>query len=466
MLIISYRHAMLAAAVVVNLAWAADESAPQYVVGSWVNVRAQAAADGAVIDQIIVNTPVRLANAAAGNGFCEIGYGADKRGFVACRLLGEKPLSLLEVDTPEINGKSNPAYSATRAFWIQPSVDRLLAAGQYFESTMLKPRELEAERKAAKESGGVVKVRRFPIPEFEAMKAQLKSGVMGSLADPPTLPYGPFKLNYQSMPKWADIKAIVGSAKNNADFYNALLKFSFVGSWSLRNQPGDFFRLLELPPIKKSHFREVNQVISPDVMPETASSLFGIPYMAVVKGTPSWVPPGHYSGDDPGYIFGAWDVGAIETHLVSPIRRHTVHSDGTLHSESSSVPGGRFPPPDTDGYNDCKEGFAWGESDKVVNHPPLFYYFSKHDLPRKKATVNRKKSKFPVAGFIGAETFRFDVDGDGVDDIVVWVGTRPPDVEAINPPELAQADYRVVFFNIAGEWHLLLVDVVTYSCGC
>ena len=128
--------------------------------------------------------------------------------------------------------------------------------------------------------------------------------------------------------------------------------------------------------------------------------------------------------------------------------------------------GGRFPHPDTDGYNDCKEGFAWGESDKVVNHPPLFYYFSKHDLPRKKATVNRKKSKFPVAGFIGAETFRFDVDGDGVDDIVVWVGTRPPDVEAINPPELAQADYRVVFFNIAGEWHLLLVDVVTYACGC
>ena len=141
-------------------------------------------------------------------------------------------------------------------------------------------------------------------------------------------------------------------------------------------------------------------------------------------------------------IFGGWDVGMVETTLVSPVIKHTVLQGGAIRSEASAIHGGRFLNPDADG-GACHIGYAWDDSGGTPQNSTLvsmkkresglFYYFSKDKLPRSKAKVVRSKSHFAAAGFTSAETFRFDLDGDAVDDILVWEGTGISE-QAINDP--------------------------------
>lgn len=459
--------AMFANIVLANNEAARSASEQRYVIGSWVNVRSMPAANAAVIDHVIVNTPVVVANDEAGNGFCEIAYAGGKRGHVTCRLIGDKPLSLQEVGLPHsANGEPNPSYSAPRAFWIEPSVDRLMVAGKYFETVMLKPEELMAEQKPPAEHGERAKVRRFPIPEYEAMKERLRNGVVGFL--------GANDRDIR-LAKWQAIKDIAasnpaaGGLTSEGQSIRNLFRF-----WGHRDTPMDLIRALELPSIKQSYFRDAGKILPPFATTETASVVFGTPYRAVVKSGPKWIPAGHYSD---GYLFGAWDVGAVETRLVSTVHKHTIFRDGKILSEASDVPGGRFPDTDADG-GDCDIGFSWGDAGASILRatfgkiPPvkkpgesLFYYFSKDRLADSPASVVRSKTKFSYAGFIKAETFLIDVDRDGVGDILVWEGTGVSE-QPIWDPGSAQANYRIIFFNVDGEWHLFLVDEFLYGCGC
>lgn len=64
-----------------------------------------------------------------------------------------------------------------------------------------------------------------------------------------------------------------------------------------------------------------------------------------------------------------------------------------------------------------------------------------------------------------AEILRVDVDRDGRDDILVWEGTGVSN-QAIHDPGSALATYRLIFFNVGGAWHLLLVDEFLHGYGC
>jgi SH3-like domain-containing protein len=76
---------------------AAADGAQRWVVGSYVNIRAQAAKDAEVVDHLVANTPVTLLNSNA--DFCEISWGNNQQGFIACKLLGEQALNLAEIGT-------------------------------------------------------------------------------------------------------------------------------------------------------------------------------------------------------------------------------------------------------------------------------------------------------------------------------------------------------------------------------
>lgn len=424
----------------------------QYVYGSWVNVRSLPATDASVIDHIIVNTPVRVANDATTNGFCEITYEERKQGYVACRLLGDKPLSLEDIDKPYDASGRNPLYSPTRAFWIQPTVERLFAAGQYFEATKLKPGELDAERKSAKEAGKLTMLQRFPIPEYEAMKKRMQQGTMGVLGDD----------HWPPPEKWQVLK------KKAAD---NLVEGRFTVFFGLERQDYiELIRALELPPTKQSYFRNANQPIPLDVTTETASALFGIPYRAEVKSGPRWIPPGHYDDDDAYFLLGAWDIGEIESHLVSPALKHTLLRNSKMRTETTDVRRSRFPQSNADS-DDCHEGFSSGDAGAALSAMSdmkpgqrLYYFFTKAPLPYDKANVIRSKNKFSAARFTEAETFRFDIDHDGIDDIFVWEGTGISRSQLFTP--ISAPYFRMFFFNIDGEWFLFGIDEFIYACGC
>lgn len=449
------------------LALSADAGTPpqHYITGSWVNVRKHDAPDAPVIDHVSVNTPVRRTGSASSHGFCEVEYGPRERGYVACKFLGDTPLRLIDVDQPELNGKPNPNYSPPRAFWIQPSVGRLITAAGHFDSIMSKPGVSAAEINSSQQPQKLTTTRRFLIPELEAMKARLATGVIATAFDiQDRWSVGPPKT-----PKWKDIKA--AQANKSSKFPDNDVRDLFQ-SWGSRDTPMALIQELELPATRASWFTSQKQVLPPYVSTETASFLLEVPYQARVEGGPTWVPGGRYN--DMGYVFGAWDVGVVRTNLVAPVNKHTVFRDGTVRSEPSIVPGGRFPEPDADG-SECSVGFSWGDGDAAIQRAVtgsskgagnrLFYYYSVDNVPKHKARVTRSRAAFVVQGFVRAETFRFDLDGDDTDDILVWEGFGTSE-QSIHDPGHPQAHYRMVFFNIAGEWHLYLVDEYVYGCGC
>lgn len=459
--------------------FAADEAPggawPQkYVSGSWVNVRAAPAAESEVIDHVIVNTPVRVTNDAAGKGYCGVRYAEaeqEKTGYLACRLIGEQPLQIAEVGAEYRDQQPNPDYSAPRAFWLDPGVERLRAAGLHFEKTMLKPEERAAERPQSEESGATSeppRLRRFPIPEYEAMKARLEKGVMGKRQS---------VANYleKVFVPWSEVlaagRAAAGRRQQGID---SVADDVFGGNWSPSAVRLDVVEAIELPAVTASFFSSGEGLLHPSANTEMVSALLGIPYRAKVKSGPKWIPAGHYSD---GYLFGAWDVGAVETRLISPVKSISLYRDGRTVAKASEVPGGVFSDPDADGGG-CHIGYSFGDAGTALRRavagggpvPALrdekvMSFYSLQDLPGKKAKVVKTRQPMSVAHFIRAETLSYDLDHDGVADIFLWEGTGRSNQE-IHDPGTPQAYYRLVLFNIAGEWRLFIVDEFNYGCGC
>ena len=160
---------------------------------------------------------------------------------------------------------------------------------------------------------------RYPIPEYEAMKSRLNNGVMGFIS---TNKYD----SYQPMPRWETLRTLAAKVPRAKGFIVEDESISnLFRIWGQRDAPIELILALKLPVVKKSYFQDSAQLLPPFVTTETASAKFNIPYRAVVKSGPKWIPPGHYND---GYIFGAWDVGAVQTNLVTPVKKFTVHRDG------------------------------------------------------------------------------------------------------------------------------------------
>ncbi len=408
----------------------AQPNTTQYVQGSWVNVRGTAAADGPILTRLTTNSPVQLQ--ATGPRACEVSFGTPaQRGFIACALLGPRPLALADVELPTgPDGTPNPAASPLRAFWIAPSAARLVAAGDHFWQTQLKPAQQAAERQfentPTASPDKPAPLVRFAVPEFEAMKEKLKVGVVAG-NDAPGV-----------WPEW-------GTAETATSFYGA-------ANGLLR---------VQLPAVKPSLFRDARQLDGPTSDVEGVSERFRVRERIKVLRGPSWgvsEAREFYARYD-----GAWDVGAMEVALEQPVVEHVVGRNGLMGAAHTRLVT-QLNPHGSD--NGCPDGLSWrsrGDT-PLPGRPrvksPLFHFlvpqaltFTQADIRSQTLRVTDAPDDQDYERITRLVLHLVDLDADGVPDFALLEGWRPGYLNT----QVRGTD-RVLLANIAGRWRLLATD--------
>jgi hypothetical protein len=342
----------------------------------------------------------------------------------------------------------NPQYSPPRAFWISPSMRALLNAGEYFERTLLSNNQDKLEHSFFEETEPPPIVR-YPVPEFEAMKALLEKGIVaGSSEDPPLLDCAQVRARNMAG-NWQ------GEQINTLEEWLEKLYFYSFDAMDYCYLPEN--KILALPKIRSSFFKDKN--ILPGTAPiEQISAHFWITEQIRVTGGPYWASSRH----DPTWLNGAWDIGSYDLMLAQPVFEHIISGNGQIgvyewipkvsyHGRDtrpfSPEPGnlegkGKF---GIYYYTECKEctaGFVNRRraSKRVAGSPvkdALLWFQSPVVLPLQKANVATKKPHGDIT------VYEVDLDHDGIPDFVHWhFEDKTHDTK-----------YRAIFINIDGIWY-------------
>ncbi|MFZ6871633.1 hypothetical protein ACO0LF_06120 [Undibacterium sp. Di27W] len=437
------------------LAAQADTDA-RWVHGSWVNVRAKPEANATVLTQLVVNTPVQLDAAASKGEFCAISWGQGQRGFIACKLIGNQQLSIQDLIDNLDKSDDNKNNFRTRAFWIEPSFSRLREAGYFFDESMLSPQQKALENYAEKFPGDKRPLpKRFPIPEFEAMKQRMMAGVI----EPASEFFQP-GISWVALRKLAQEEDLspqkLIEVSNYANLYPGALKM---------------LRQIELPAPASSYFLSLQALGKPSTLPEQLSFQFQKPYAIKIISGPYWdayEPPGPSTKN-------SWDMGKVDVFLKTPVIKHTLMLSGSLKSENSDL---KYHLSDSV----CKEGFHFGgpalqgqaikslakrKAETQFKDEALFHFYTQSKLPALHGQVSLNlQAPMPLQyeptdkakryeQFTQASINTFDLDHDGIADfamIEAWhIG---PDSSSKVP----EPGYRILFVNAGGHWYLFDID--------
>lgn len=440
----------LAAAAAAALALSSGHAAaaePQWVQGSWVNLRAQAAASGAIVDRLIVNTEVALLSRQG--TWCEVtAKTPEVRGFVACALLGTQAVSLADVGSPMLEAdRPNPRYSALRAFWLAPSMLRLRAAGDHFWRVMLtqeqqakeRPRPLDDQGRPVPDADKRPPPVRYAIPEFEAMKDLMKRGVVAAPERRPALL------------RWPELQQAVAQSVNGSIQLSG-------GRW-VPDAVVPMVRHARLPPARPSFFQRETDLAPAASGVEELSAQFGIVERLKVLGGPKWVHPRH---DEP-FVRGNWDIGSFELSLDRPVLEYAIGRKGLAELREWTA-SWRYDVAEEDA---CSGGLTLAPQAAARPLPgyprvkaPLVWLHVAKPVPFKQVRVTTAARKLPPPPKEQASRDDYttifmhdlDIEGDGVPDLAVWEGMLRDgsggDILGV----------RVVFANIGGEWFLLDSD--------
>lgn len=443
----------------------ADSSA-RWVHGSWVNVRAKPEANAAVLTHLVANTPVQLDVAASSGKYCAISWGQGQQGFIACNLLGDKALRMEDFVDSDHRTVDSTNYFPARMFWLEPNLHRLLDAGRYFQETMLSPQQKALE---TVDSNFVWEkrpaIKRFPIPEFEAMKQHMMAGIIEPASPyirPPAL--WDDILNIAKTEELPGKKATEASSSLNSSlFYPGVLVM---------------LRQLDLPVAAPSYFKSLPELGRPSATPEELSRQYQISYAIKPAGGPYW---NDYEPSGIGVV-GWWDLGKLDIFLQKPVIKHSLMLSGKLISTSSDLK-----------YSisnaNCNEGFRFGgpavQTEPVqslakrriqprANDEPVFRFYTQGKLPAlttpasitmqapKQLQYDGKSKKQRHEQFTQAAISTFDLDHDGIADFAVVEAWHVGPFSALSTPE---ASYRVIFVNAGGRWYLFDIDEYNI-CGC
>lgn len=410
-------------ALALGAAHAAVGGPQRWVHGSWVNVRSAPAADAPVLTHLVVNTPVELVSGGEGR-FCAITWGAQKQGHVACNLLGEAPLTLEQVSTPNLpQGRPNPHFSPARAFWLAPSAARLIDMGRIFWTLSLSPEQQRQERPDEttwQQDARPPRLVRFPVPEFEAMKALLRDGVVAAAERAPAL----------QAAEEANLGGLAGIA---------------------------------LPALQPSLFRSAAQLAPPNADVEHVSARFGLRETARTLRGPRWgvtvarefVP--RYDG--------AWDIGALEVRLLSPAVRHVIGRQGFIAAQRTAMK--TVMEPDADSTCADTFGLAPEDGDPLPGHPrvkdPLAWFYVPQALAATRARITshthqvRAADEAPDAPLRRLVVHQIDIDGDRVPDLLAWERWGPSQLDPDGEPLRRETG---LLANIGGRWWLLAIDTI------
>lgn len=433
------------------------EPVPNWIGGSYVNVRETASKTAPILDRLIINTPVTLL--AQSDGVCEILWDAKKKGFVACHLLRSKPVVLQDVGERLPDGAPNPNYSPLRAFWLQPTFDRLINVAVLFEGTMLSKKQSALEEEmvsTGRLTGGfsVGPAKRYAIPEFEAMKALLAKGVVA-----------PHAL-WTSPPKWESVSTDLSLETKGAQL--PLPGLDSLHRW--------VYRQIKLGPTRPSYFKTMNDIGRPKATPEELSAQFGIPWQLEVKGKSVW---GGNSNSGP-VRNGVWDIGAVTQRLERPVYAIAVSNTGAVaiaktQADFDAIAGGD--------NEDCAGSphIQWPKKDQLPNYSVFDGAFTlfraSHPLNIAKAKVTIKRQRLSPPKQLEGEEYEgrpkysratityIDLDIDGENDIAVWDAVNTQ-VGAGDGPEGSEYHSKLIFVNVNGAWFLLDFDEDDAPCGC
>jgi hypothetical protein len=443
---------------------ATQKIAHRWVIGAGVNLRSDANLNAPVLTRMALNTPVNLITTIPNSKYCEVELVVSgrvaQRGFTACEFLGTSVVKPREIANAYLaDGKTpNPNYNPERAFWLKPSYEALAEYGRYLENKRNSPKD-EAE--------GAFLSERPKIPEFERMKEHLAKGV---LVDAPA-PYW----------RWEDLKVLA----RRADAETRLEKMtdSRLIFYYLK---ASLINAIELPVITNSYFQNQNEIAAPTTHVEAKEVAARFQIIQTIQ-TRNYDT---LKKDEQSGFVGIWGIKEVTRSLTQPIIKNTLSKSGNdIQSEPTYLRQSLREYGDTDGVM-CEgyegDGFNYGDADPKISinyaknggHPDyaqpkkagnrLMYFFTKKPLPQQTASVSVVKQKLNRAktGFVAATEFHFDINSDGIPDIVVWEGTGVGPGHLDGPTKTDDAWYRIFFINIAGQWHLLGTDSFSYGCGC
>lgn len=419
------------------------EPVQAWIAGSYVNVRETSLKNAPVLDRLTINTPVMLVMQS--DGVCEITWGVKQKGFVACDFLRNRATSIDEVKESQ-PGNPNPNYSATRAFWLQPTFSRLVSVAQLFEATLLsaKQRKLEQEFVSSGSWENPPSRKRVAIPELDAMKAVLSKGVIAPRelwTPPPVLDL--YRTEFEKP----------SESGNSA---------TPLDTWLVRQ--------IKLEPTSPSFFKSLNDIGGPKATPEELSAQFGIAWKMQVTEPSGWTGDSN-SGPSPN---GVWDIGVVTQRLEKPVYALAVSNTGKIaiaktDAEFNEIAGGDNGPCSGSVHIQWPEQGLLPGYTGFSNALTLFrslqpLHFTKAKISIKQQRLSQPKN-LEEPKYSRASLTYMDLDGDGVDDIVVWNAVNTQ-FGAGDGPEGSEYKDRFTFVNVKGRWHLLDRDVDDPPCGC
>jgi hypothetical protein len=310
------------------------------------------------------------------------------------------------------------------------------------------------------------------------MKAWLAKGVVGAPPEPPAA--------------WDALEAAAHRIASAGDARDASLQPAVHGlqgalglypgaGWLEPDDPQAAARLaalvrsIELPAVGESWFADVREVTLDDQPTEALSGRFGIVHtVRAIAG-----PHGHAAVEPA--IHGE----RFRLALTQPLVRSTIHVDGRIDETPTRAATQRAPWGDdadpcagfVPGYRlgDADAGYwsalgldAYARSQEAGMKPvgSVVAIVTRDGLPLPAATVQGSRHAIDArTGFVEARQLRFDVDDDGITDLLMWEGRGDDTTLAGNAGQPLR--HRLFFVNVLGQWHLLGHDAPVASChGC
>jgi Bacterial SH3 domain len=456
----------------------APASAQRWVNGSSVNLRSAPSLQSGIVARLALNERVTLIARADGGTFCEVlrkaADGSEASGFTACAFLSPEATDVNRLSARYLaDGQPSPDYDPKRLFWLSPSWPALEAYGQW----------LSARRLALQPVDMPYEERQRPLragdEELDRMKAHVAKGLSGT----PPPPYAA----WQALRR--DAQALSAGPAAAAPERRFELASNLRGVLGLGGPlfdgisgPDDgplraaaLVQAIALPPVRASVFASERDVALAEST-EALGARLGIVYRYRT----------HARSTDPsrGHV-GLADIGAYTVSLVEPITRTTLLRDGRLvrtathAAQRREVWDSEEPPM----CHDHVPGFRFGDSlprmwaddvgdysESLRRNPKgsLLSLMTRQPLAETAAqpVVQNVRLDRAATGFAGATQWTFDLDADGVPDLVAWEGVGSGPGHLAGPTATDDPWHRLFFVNLAGRWHLLGYDVFSYGCGC
>lgn len=456
----------------------------RWVSGNGVTLRESPRKDATVLGRMALNHVVTLVEKDVGGGYCKVQPAVGLGGYTACQYLVSTPVVLANVVG---SGPASAEYDPERAFALEPSWTAL----ENYANVL-------RERNASKPAQGI----RPRDDVLERMKAHLALGIMGAKPTP-----------YED---WAELKRKAAAAdldsvqeggrlvsqgkivpqpldlRMQQAMWAANELQSGIGIWgslhdaiSSKGGPERVIRLvrtLEFPSVLPSLFKNESELAPPGASAESASGRFGIVFRQLVAPRPK---PAASAEETNGA--GLYDMLSRTQVLTKPVKRVQLMRDGRLRVESSFLRQSETLWRDVDGPM-CEgwvEGFGYGDAD-----PNIWKYFGSEGNPNLKIRNGLKgslyafytnidltlaaaiKTEIPMkldretTGFVRGVSLYYDLNGDGVPDVVVWEGQGKGPGHLEGPTTTDDRWYRLALANVSGAWKVLGSDIFGYGCGC